>query len=234
MLRPRRAIGPAPRGRQAGLTLVELMVGITVGLFVVAGASLVITTQLGENRRMLLETQLQQDLRASMDIITRELRRAGYWDLARSSLWQPGAPTVSVNPLTAVDPDVSTQPRVTFYFARSPGDRGPFGFRLDNGRVQAIVGGSWQELTDPRVLRVTRFDVTPVSTDVAQVPCPKDCAGGGTACWPTVVSRRYEIAIEAQSRSDPNVRRSLSSVVQLRNDWLRFNDPANPTLVCPA
>ena len=63
---------------QFGYSLVELMVGITIGLFIVAATSLMISTQLSGNRRMLLETQLNQDLRATADIITRELRRASF------------------------------------------------------------------------------------------------------------------------------------------------------------
>ncbi len=65
------------------------MVGIAVGLFIVAGATMVVTTQLGDNRRLLLETQLQQDLRATADIITRELRRAGAEGSATSHVWAP-------------------------------------------------------------------------------------------------------------------------------------------------
>ena len=59
-----------------GLSLIELMVGIAVGLFIVAAATVLVSGQLGENRRLMLDTQLQQDLRATADIITRELRRA--------------------------------------------------------------------------------------------------------------------------------------------------------------
>ena len=51
------------------------MVGVAVGLFVVAAASMLVATQLSDNRRLTLETQVQQDLRAAADIITRELRR---------------------------------------------------------------------------------------------------------------------------------------------------------------
>ena len=53
------------------------MVGIALGLFVVAASTALVANQLGDNRRLLLETQVQQDLRASMDIITRQMRRAG-------------------------------------------------------------------------------------------------------------------------------------------------------------
>jgi type IV pilus assembly protein PilW len=66
----------ARRG-QHGLSIVELMVGVTIGLLVVAAATVMISGQLVENRRLLVEAQLQQDLRAASDIITRDIRRAG-------------------------------------------------------------------------------------------------------------------------------------------------------------
>jgi len=40
---------------------------------------MVLTTQLGDNRRLLLEAQMQQDMRTAADLISRDLRRAGYW-----------------------------------------------------------------------------------------------------------------------------------------------------------
>ncbi len=43
---------------QRGLSLVELMVGITDGLFVVAAAATLVANQLSDNRRLLLETQV--------------------------------------------------------------------------------------------------------------------------------------------------------------------------------
>ena len=66
------------------------MVGVAIGLFVVAAASMLVVTQLSDNRRLTLETQVQQDLRASADIITRELRRAGHWGKARDGVWYMG------------------------------------------------------------------------------------------------------------------------------------------------
>lgn len=65
-------------GRQRGLSIVELMVGVAVGLLVVAAAAIVMSGQMVENRRLLIEAQIQQDLRAASDIITRDLRRSGY------------------------------------------------------------------------------------------------------------------------------------------------------------
>jgi len=75
------------RGTQGGLSMVELMVGVAVGLFVVAGATVAVSNQLGDNRRLMLETQIQQDLRATADLIAKDLRRAGYWGAAEAGVW---------------------------------------------------------------------------------------------------------------------------------------------------
>jgi len=88
------------RRRQAGLSMVELMVGVAIGLFVVAGATMAVSNQLGDNRRLMLETQIQQDLRAAADVIARDLRRSGYWASAQGGVWHAGAVAVASNPYT--------------------------------------------------------------------------------------------------------------------------------------
>ena len=85
-----------------GMSLVELMVGITVGLLVVAGASLLVSSQLSENRRLLLETQVQQDLRATADIIARQLRRSGHWRRAEMGVANAGIGNAARNDFMSV------------------------------------------------------------------------------------------------------------------------------------
>ena len=64
--------------RQArGMGIVELLVGLALGLFVVSGGLMLLAGFTDENRRLLLETRLTQDLRAASDLVTRDLRRAG-------------------------------------------------------------------------------------------------------------------------------------------------------------
>lgn len=221
--------------RQRGLSLVELMVGIALGLFVVAAASLVVTMQLGDNRRLLLETQLQQDLRAASDIITRELRRAGAAANTPSIVWQPGS-----TPQTNAFQDVRLNHdgwKVHFRFERAPGITGPFGFKLEGGVLKSLLGGSAQELTDGDVMNVTAFDVAEAFSPDLQVACPRDCppdaTGDTTWCWPTLTVRTYVIDIRAQSRTDPTVQRSLRSQVRLGNDMIQSNlVPASGSL-CP-
>lgn len=72
--------GPA-RGpwRARGASLVELLVGVALALFILSGLVVVFVGGLEGSRRMLLEARLRQDMRAAMELITRDLRRGGYW-----------------------------------------------------------------------------------------------------------------------------------------------------------
>src|SRR5690606_6349721 len=63
---------------QRGINLVELMVGIAISLILLAGIITVmvrISTAGGESVQA---TRLNQQLRGSLDLVTKELQRAGY------------------------------------------------------------------------------------------------------------------------------------------------------------
>lgn len=220
------------RLRQAGLSLVEMLVGITVGLFIVGAATLVVTTQLGDNRRLLLETQLQQDLRASADIIAREIRRAGAWDVASLGVWYPGrTAAVASNPFSGFDVDGEAG-SIDFEYQRGPGAEGPYGFRIsETGVIQSQLGASgWQDLTDGRVMSVSGFALELDETASDPLPCPRLCDDASTDCWPRLVTRGVRIVITATSRSDAAISRTVSSYVRPRNDQIQFNNGAN---ICP-
>ena len=218
-----------------GLSLVELMVGVAVGLFVVAAAAMLVSTQLNENRRVLLETQVQQDLRATADIITRELRRAGHWPAAERFVWVEGGAAPADNPYSAVELDADDPGQVRFQYYRPPGGTSPDGGYIWQGSLlKTLLGaGGWQELTDGDTLRITSFSVTPqndAAVDVL-VPCSTLCPGGGTDCWPTrrLTVRELVVDIQGEAVADPSVKRRLQSVVRLRNDLV-----GGPSAACPS
>jgi prepilin-type N-terminal cleavage/methylation domain-containing protein len=65
-----------------GFSLIELMVALVVGL-VVSGAVLAFTlASMKSNSEYILSTRLTQELRNTMDLMTRDLRRAGYDEAA--------------------------------------------------------------------------------------------------------------------------------------------------------
>jgi type IV pilus assembly protein PilW len=229
---------------QRGLSLVELMVGIAVGLIVVAASTLMVTSQLSDNRRLLLETQVQQDLRATADIITRELRRAGSSATAElyvaNAMLPPGAGTgiPEPNPYLNLTIATGTQPGVVYQYKR-PGSDGPFGFRLLGGVIQTDLTagqtGDWQDLTDANVLVIDQFALTRDPWTPVKLPCPKPCpVSAGQPldyCYPSIQVRSLTVKIVGHSRADPRVSRTMESRVRLRNDNVVFNTPG---AACPA
>jgi prepilin peptidase dependent protein B len=220
------------RPAQRGLSMVELMVGVAVGLFVVAGATVAVSNQLGDNRRLTLETQIQQDLRAAADLIARDIRRSGYWASAETGVWHVGAVAVASNPYTGLTPAVSgaAASAVSFGYSRGAENNAldandEAGFRLGNGGViEMKTGGGWQALTDGNTLRVTSFDVTLNSQNVT-LACFSDC-GGAAACPPTQTVRDITVDIAGQAVHDPAVQRKAHSKVRLRNDVITGACPA--------
>lgn len=95
-----------------GLSLPELLVGMTLGLLVTAAALALVAMAGSEQRRLLAEARLQQDLRAAMDIVARELRRSGQWPDATSGIWpaEPPAPGALQGALPVVSSVAFQQP----------------------------------------------------------------------------------------------------------------------------
>lgn len=226
-------------GRPArGLSLVELMVGIAVGLFIVAAATVLVSGQLGENRRLMLDTQLQQDMRATADIITRELRRVGAWRDSQNGVGYPGVVAQENNFASMTPSAAGTVTDVTFFYDRSPTEQGPWGFRLNSGTgaIQTRLGPSvsWQDLTDRNIMEVTAFTIE-IQREPGQVlPCPKLCPSGDTSCWPMLQVRNFVVDIRARSRADPSITRRIQSVARARNDWVEFRTTGSPKPACPS
>lgn len=226
--------GPGQRS-QAGMSIVELMVGVAVGLLVAAAASMLMSGQLVENRRLVIEAQMQQDLRAATDVMSRELRRAGTTGEVQilASIWHPGSTGVIRND-TADDLILSTG-QVNYWYATPTALPGPFGYKKDGTMLRTLLGETWQELTDANVMSVTAFTptVTPeASANAIVLPCPKLCPDGTTDCWPKFQVRSAKVDIEAQARRDSNVKRAISSTVRLRNDYVVFSNWA-ANQICP-
>jgi prepilin-type N-terminal cleavage/methylation domain-containing protein len=63
---------------QGGMTLIELLVAVVVGLIATAAMVGLMANTLGTGTRTIEMTRLQQEMRSSMQLITRELRRANF------------------------------------------------------------------------------------------------------------------------------------------------------------
>ncbi|HEY8878014.1 MAG TPA: hypothetical protein VIN03_10650 [Roseateles sp.] len=238
------------RAMQRGLGMVELMVGITVGLIVTAGAAVVATRQINEHRRLMLEVQMQQDLRVAADLLQQDLRRAGYRGLPSNGVWEPErnagtvpAKNAASSPYTALSQSDGGVDLLYRYARNASGtttmnttnvlaNNEQFGIRWDrNNKVLyiqlGVVNGqpNWQPITDPDAVLIVDFVPTIVTQ---QIPlddlCDPTCTSAGTC--PTQTVRRVDFTIKAASKTDPNVRRTLTVSEKVRADDISGACPA--------
>jgi prepilin peptidase dependent protein B len=199
---------------QRGLSMVELMVGIAIALLVTTAATTLLVGSLRESRKLLLEARLMQELRTSADVITRDLRRAGYWANAADGVVIHAAGNdgngISVahapsNPYAALDMATETGEKgpnsadsVSFQYAQGAtsgtaasvkttvDSNEKFGFRLRKSVIDMQLGaGNWQALTDTQTVRITEFSVTPLLQEISlERFCSHTCAVGDANCTP--------------------------------------------------
>jgi type II secretory pathway component PulJ len=205
--------------RQRGLSVVELMVGLTVGLLIMAGAAVFFANQVHHTRRSVIEARLQQDLRAATALLVRDLRRAGHWQAALHNTQWP-AKDNPYRELAVTD----AQQTITYHYSRDhDGENNvvdaheQFGFRVAQQVLYARAGtGQWQSLTDRQQLRITRLQFA-VDGEVAsaQHACLAPCSDD--AC-PQAVMRLVRYDIEAQATPPhADVRQRLQGAVRVRN-----------------
>ena len=217
--------------RQRGLSLVELLVGAAIGLVVAAAAGKLLAGHLRESRSLLLEARLMQDLRTSTDLVTRDLRRAGYWGGAASGVWLAGASGVLANPYAAWPAGTAASDAISFQFSRDGSENHSidsnerFGFRLRSGTLEMQLGAAnWQALTDASTLTVTAFSITPTVQSVSLAGyCAHACAG--SAC-PQQQLRSLAVRLTGRAIADTSLSRSAHSEVRLRNDVITGACPA--------
>jgi prepilin peptidase dependent protein B len=229
------AASPGRPHSQRGLSIIELMVGVAIGLFIIGGAIKLFVDMFGNNRRLLIETRVNQDLRAAADIVARDLRRAGYWQNAASGV---GSLNNATNPYA---PATITANSVAYAYDRGAGASAA-GFSLAGNALFMTVGATSQPVTDPATVRITRFEITNSASASQWFELAQNCScislaassstGGcteaemlalaeGSASRPQVGVRWVDIIIEGESPTTPGVRRQVVESVRLRNDQRR-------------
>lgn len=187
------------RRAQRGLTLVELMVGLAIGLLLTAIALVAMSQHLRENHRLLVETRLTQDLHVVMDLVSRDLRRAG--------------------------PLVVQNDGVRFSHA---GSTIQLSYRLQDGIVSMKIGdGHWQAMNDAQTLRVSSLRFMPRTQEIVlEGACRQACSEPTPHCPPRQQLRSVDIELTARAVHDPSWTRTSTRHVQLRHDALIGACPA--------
>lgn len=211
----------------SGFSLVELMISITVGLVILAGVTTMFAHNVKAGGDTLKMARLHQELQAVMSLMTRDIKRAGYWGCASSAIGNyppcvdPG--TSNFNPFALDAPSkFGTEPDgscITFSYDRSSDgnvtDDERFGFRLRDGTLETRKSGAdcgatgWEDINDTVTTEITALNFTTSSRNV-----DIDGITGGS----NIAVRTVTITLKGRLRKDTAVERTLRDRVRVHND----------------
>jgi type II secretory pathway pseudopilin PulG len=183
-----------PRAHFAGFTLVELLVGVAIGVFLLFGVVAVFTNTVRGSADNLRSARLNQELSSVMEMMVNDIRRAGYTNDVRSiysnttteqrtvsDITLPSATCILYSYNENNDADLDNEERHGFKRAESGGIG-----RIEFGTNVNDCNGDWPDLTDPSVVDVTSVEFsTTGSKCLNRGTLDIDDAPGPIAYWVT-------------------------------------------------
>lgn len=223
--------------RQHGVGLVELLISAAIGLFLLAGLTDFLGRSLTSSGRNFQDARLTQDLNTAMELMTRELRRAGYSSAAQGPAAAAQAPANPFTQETVVGAgdggiNLATDGCVLYAYDAPATENGTLdgaerlGFRLQAGTVQAgtsattCAAGTWQAVTDPALSEITELTFQYLDGNGAAAAPQRPFVAASGVTW-AVCTRLIQVTLTGRLRNDPAVTRTLTQSIRVRNDWYR-------------
>ncbi len=222
---------------QAGFSLMEALVAMSISLVVTASMVALMANSLGSTSRIVNMTKLTDDMRSTMQMLTRDVRRASY--NANAMLCYGNDDCYTDGSLTPAG-DVAISPGedcFTFQLDRlNDGDstNGAGGFRRQQTNAVPAIGwlemwtgdappalaachddnDNWVPITNPDSMDITTFNVNDDDLSYTQV-----IFDDGVKTISQRV-RKLRIQIDAQLVNAGGITRHMEDVISVRNDLL--------------
>lgn len=202
------------------------MVALAINAVIFSALITIFIANLSHYKKVVNTNRLNQQLQSTLDLMTNDIRRAGYWANASTDVGL----NQNNNPFVAVGTDISingTNDCILFTYDHSSNGLLPsistsydderYGFRLMNQAVQTRPPGAafscvaaasaWENVTDPNIINITNLTFTLATSTVTTGPAVKG-----------ITMRSLTISITGQLVSDATVTRTLTQHVRIRND----------------
>ena len=229
--------------RQAGVTLMETMISLALSLVVTTAMVILMANSLGTATRVIHMSQLTDELRNAMSMMTRDVRRANYsanaiFCYGNSNCGAAGAIAEQVGDIAVVrsgewecftfaldrnsDGNAANDP--VSGFRRVPvGDVGAIEMWTGAAGAEPNCGSNpgadgWIQVTDPRTVNVTAFTLDDAESFT------RDIEESETSTF-TNRQRQLQITMEGQlvleeARGDVVVQREVGDIIYVRNDYI--------------
>lgn len=210
-----------------GFTLPEVIIALAINAFLMIALVIVFMANLDHYNNLLNNAVLSEQMQTAMDIISGDIRRAGYWANAANDIGNH----TNTNPFMASGADISVggtgnscilltydhDNNGSLPAISSSYDDERYGYRLNGSTLQARPPGatfscnasasSWENMTDSNVITMTALTFTLNTQTIT--------AGPGTR---GIIIRSVDITMTGQLASDSTVTKTLTRHIRIRND----------------
>ena len=211
---------------QRGYTLVELMIGLLVGLIVLSAVIYTFLGTLRSSRDITNSARINREMSVLVDTVVGELRRTGYYPVALAYAGSPSEYGVSRADLKFTDGDSCI---VLGYYDDSAASAAyaTRGFKYVSSALTMYFGSDsalscssnllWSPITDVESIEVTSFDIDLVCTNV-ETGNPASTSACTASSTSEIYSRAVSLALSMQSATDNDWKISTTEFVKIQND----------------
>jgi prepilin peptidase dependent protein B len=202
----------------AGFSLVEMLIALVVNVILMFALITVFSSNIGNYTAVSNSEVLMQQLQAALQLMTNDIRRAGYWSNASNDI----SSGQNNNPFMAAATDVSvnaTNNCILFTYDHNGTGTLPAisRFRLNGQTLQTrpfgaafsctAAASAWENVTNPAIVQITNLSIILTPTNVPV---------GATSNY--MILRSINISITGQLASNTSVTKTLTQHVRIRND----------------
>lgn len=219
--------GKSGPGLQRGLGVIEMLVSMTLSLMAVGVMVILMANTLGSGAKTIQMSRLSQELRASLQLMSRDLRRANYHSGFLSCFANVNC-RVDLGIDAYVDTiHINAAGNCFWYWLDRNGDAalsddavGAFRYSTVNevGVIQMRTSGNsaancdggtdWELITDPATVEITGFTVSDSDSYTETLTSDGD----------TQVVEKIRLNIIGRMIRDPSVQKEIQDLVLIRND----------------
>jgi prepilin-type N-terminal cleavage/methylation domain-containing protein len=200
---------------QAGFNLIELMVAILIGLIILAAVVGLFVSMIKSDSDNLKAIRLNQELRSTMSLIVRDIRRAGSDGSAATRATGPYPFSTTTTRLT-ISPNAQANANACVSFAYDQnkdgvddGNAERFGYRWDSaeGAVEVRQTGlacnatGWENFTDESLIDILGLNFSELAV-----------VEGG------MYIRQITVTLRGRLRKDNTVSNTIAETIKIRNE----------------
>ena len=227
-------------GRQTGASLIEMMIALSLSLIVTSSMVALMGNSMGSATRIIEMSQLTDELRNSMSMMSRDVRRANYnvnaiYCFANSECGDEANASATQAANITISGEIAVDRCMVFGLDRdwdgNADNDGGGAFRLKQengvGRIEMWVDNDsnpdcapevtdgWVSITDPGFVNITAFN----ADNTAAVGSYETDLGESSGVTLRQHVRFVQMQIDGELLIDNTIRRSIVDTVNVRNDF---------------